>query len=33
VEKNPKSAANAKAKPTDLGLEMFARCQGIRGAA
>jgi hypothetical protein len=32
VEKNPRSA-NAKAKPTDLGLEMFARCQGIRGAA
>lgn len=37
VEKNPRSAspenpAEAKAMPTKLGLEMFARCNGQRGA-
>jgi len=38
LEKSPRAAAQdnphaAKAKPTDLGLEMFARCNGQRGAA
>jgi hypothetical protein len=38
LEKGPKISSSAnpdtgKAKPTNLGLQMYARCQGIRGAA
>ena len=38
LEKGPKASSSAnpetsKAKPTHLGLQMYARCQGIRGAA